>query len=130
VTSATLTAPYGNLDVVKKLFEDNKGQVRKSCAASCVALMSMHAGGGFIPGCLSQVLTWILFLLNTCLQIAGVILEPIVGNGGFIAPSKEYLQGLRDLCTQDGALLCFDEVMTGFRVHKVRKQGAALQNFM
>lgn len=51
-------------------------------------------------------------------QIAGVILEPIVGNSGFIAPTKEFLQGLRDICTKEGAILCFDEVMTGFRVAK------------
>lgn len=54
------------------------------------------------------------------LQIAGVILEPVVGNGGFIPPTKEFLQGLRKLTQEEGALLCFDEVMTGFRIAKVR----------
>jgi glutamate-1-semialdehyde 2,1-aminomutase len=49
-------------------------------------------------------------------QIAGVILEPVVGNAGFIPPTTEFLQGLRALCTAEGALLCFDEVMTGFRI--------------
>ena len=56
-------------------------------------------------------------------QIAGVILEPVVGNSGFIAPTPEFLQACRDLTTADGALLCFDEVMTGFRVHKHCAQG-------
>ena len=56
-------------------------------------------------------------------QIAGVILEPVVGNSGFIAPTPEFLQACRDLTTADGALLCFDEVMTGFRVHKNCAQG-------
>jgi glutamate-1-semialdehyde 2,1-aminomutase len=56
-------------------------------------------------------------------QIAGVILEPIVGNSGFIQPDPAFVQGLRDLTTADGALLCFDEVMTGFRVHKNCAQG-------
>jgi len=51
-------------------------------------------------------------------EIAGVILEPVVGNSGFIAPTKEFLEGLRALCTEHGALLCFDEVMTGFRISK------------
>ena len=49
-------------------------------------------------------------------QIAGIILEPVVGNMGVIPPVDGYLAGLRDLCTQYGALLIFDEVMTGFRV--------------
>ena len=49
-------------------------------------------------------------------QIAGVILEPVVGNMGVVVPTMEFLQTLRDLCTKHGALLCFDEVMTGFRV--------------
>lgn len=49
-------------------------------------------------------------------EIAGVILEPVVGNAGFIPPDAGFLEGLR-LLTQDyGALLVFDEVMTGFRI--------------
>jgi len=51
-------------------------------------------------------------------KIAGVILEPVVGNSGFIVPDKEFLQGLREVCTAEGAVLCFDEVMTGFRIAK------------
>jgi glutamate-1-semialdehyde 2,1-aminomutase len=47
---------------------------------------------------------------------AAVILEPVVGNSGFIAPDREFLVGLRELTTRYGALLVFDEVMTGFRV--------------
>ena len=49
-------------------------------------------------------------------DIAGVIVEPIVGNANCILPRDGYLQHLRALCTQHGALLIFDEVMTGFRV--------------
>ncbi|KAJ8906103.1 hypothetical protein NDN08_002602 [Rhodosorus marinus] len=56
-------------------------------------------------------------------EIAGVILEPVVGNSGFIPPTMEFLQGLRDLCTAEGALLCFDEVMTGFRISYAGAQG-------
>merc|ERR550514_930681 len=73
-SSTTLVGTYNNLDSVKALFEDNKG------------------------------------------EIAGVILEPVVGNSGFIQPYMEFLKGLRELTTQEGALLCFDEVMTGFRI--------------
>lgn len=49
-------------------------------------------------------------------EIAAVIIEPIAGNMGFVLPSAGFLEGLRALCTQYGALLIFDEVMTGFRV--------------
>jgi len=48
--------------------------------------------------------------------IAAVIVEPIVGNAGCIAPAPGYLEALRTLTEQHGALLLFDEVMTGFRV--------------
>jgi glutamate-1-semialdehyde 2,1-aminomutase len=49
-------------------------------------------------------------------RVAAVIVEPIVGNGGFIAPDPAFLPGLRSLCDRYGALLIFDEVMTGFRI--------------
>lgn len=49
-------------------------------------------------------------------HIAGLIIEPVVGNANCIPPREGYLQHLRALCTQYGALLIFDEVMTGFRV--------------
>jgi glutamate-1-semialdehyde 2,1-aminomutase len=49
-------------------------------------------------------------------QIAGVILEPVVGNAGFIPPAAGFLEGLRELTQEQGALLVFDEVMTGFRI--------------
>lgn len=48
--------------------------------------------------------------------IAGVILEPVVGNAGFITPEPGFLEGLRELTKENGALLIFDEVMTGFRI--------------
>ncbi len=49
-------------------------------------------------------------------EIAAVIVEPVVGNMNLIAPRMEFLQTMRDQCTQHGAVLIFDEVMTGFRV--------------
>lgn len=67
-----MVAPYGDLNTVKKLLQEN--------------------------------------------DVAAVILEPVVGNAGFIKPTKEFLVGLRNLTKQYGSLLVFDEVMTGFRV--------------
>ena len=49
-------------------------------------------------------------------EIAGVIIEPVVGNAGFITPDVGFLEGLRELTQEHGALLVFDEVMTGFRI--------------
>ncbi|MCE9562583.1 MAG: glutamate-1-semialdehyde 2,1-aminomutase [Planctomycetes bacterium] len=49
-------------------------------------------------------------------KIAGVIIEPIVGNMGLVAPSVEFRQALRGLTQKHGALLIYDEVMTGFRL--------------
>jgi glutamate-1-semialdehyde 2,1-aminomutase len=73
-TASTLTAPYNDLEAVRKLFEENPG------------------------------------------EIAGLILEPVVGNAGFIPPEAGFLAGLRELTREHGALLVFDEVMTGFRI--------------
>ncbi len=50
-------------------------------------------------------------------EIAGVIVEPVAGNMGLVVPAEGFLQGLRALTAAEGALLVFDEVMTGFRVH-------------
>ena len=49
-------------------------------------------------------------------RIAAFCVEPVAGNMGLVAPADGYLKGLRELCDADGALLLFDEVMTGFRV--------------
>jgi len=49
-------------------------------------------------------------------SVAAIIVEPVVGNGGFIPPDPSFLPGLRSLCDAHGALLVFDEVMTGFRI--------------
>jgi len=51
-------------------------------------------------------------------KIAGVILEPIPANAGLYFPKEDFLSGLREECTKHGALLIFDEVMTGFRVSR------------
>ncbi|MEQ1879670.1 MAG: glutamate-1-semialdehyde 2,1-aminomutase [Burkholderiales bacterium] len=56
-------------------------------------------------------------------QIAAVIVEPVAGNMNLIKPKPEFLQKLRALCTQHGAVLIFDEVMTGFRVGLAGAQG-------
>lgn len=49
-------------------------------------------------------------------EIAAIIIEPIAGNMGCIVPTNSFMSGLREVCTQEGILLIFDEVMTGFRL--------------
>ncbi len=56
-------------------------------------------------------------------QIAAVIVEPIAANMGVVPPEPGFLEGLRDLCDRAGALLIFDEVITGFRVGYAGAQG-------
>jgi glutamate-1-semialdehyde 2,1-aminomutase len=56
-------------------------------------------------------------------EIAGIIVEPVAGNMNLILPKPGFLQGLRALCDRNGAVLIFDEVMTGFRLHLQGAQG-------
>ena len=57
-------------------------------------------------------------------EIAAIIIEPIAGNMGCIIPEDSFIHGLRTLCDQEGILLLFDEVMTGFRLGKGGAQEA------
>lgn len=56
-------------------------------------------------------------------SIAAVIVEPVAGNMNLIAPKQEFLRAMRELCSKHGAVLIFDEVMTGFRVGPQCAQG-------
>jgi glutamate-1-semialdehyde 2,1-aminomutase len=56
-------------------------------------------------------------------DIAAVVLEPVAGNMNFVRPADEFIRVLRALCTKYGAVLVFDEVMTGFRVGPAGAQG-------
>ena len=56
-------------------------------------------------------------------EIAAVIVEPVAGNMNLIAPKPEFMQAMRELCSKHGAVLIFDEVMTGFRVGPQCAQG-------
>jgi glutamate-1-semialdehyde 2,1-aminomutase len=51
-------------------------------------------------------------------NIAAIIVEPVAGNMGLVLPKPGFLEGLRDICTREGIVLIFDEVMTGFRLAK------------
>ena len=73
--AGTLVAPYNDLDAVRSLIAEYRG------------------------------------------EIAAVIVEPVAGNMGVVEPAPGFLEGLRALTGEDGALLIFDEVITGFRVH-------------
>ncbi len=56
-------------------------------------------------------------------EIAAIIVEPVAGNMNLVRPTKAFLAAMRELCTRHGALLIFDEVMTGFRVGLRGAQG-------
>ncbi|HCL02423.1 MAG TPA: aspartate aminotransferase family protein, partial [Lachnoclostridium phytofermentans] len=56
-------------------------------------------------------------------EIAAIIVEPVAANMGVVLPEEGFLQGLRELCTKHGAVLIFDEVITGFRLSLSGAQG-------
>ena len=76
VTKNTIIAEYNDLENIKKIFLENKG------------------------------------------EISSVIIEPIAGNMGLVLPEMDFLNGLREITKEEGSLLIFDEVITGFRVSK------------
>lgn len=78
--------------------------VPAGCAADTIALAYNDAAG--LAATMEEIGS----------EVACVILEPVVGNMGVVAPADGFLEACRELCTAQGSLLIFDEVMTGFRV--------------
>ncbi len=93
-------------------------------AGSGVATLGLPDSPGVTPGTTQDTLTAPYNDLTAVealfeeygQDIAGVIVEPVAGNMGVVPPKPGFLEGLRALCDRYGALLIFDEVMTGFRV--------------
>jgi glutamate-1-semialdehyde 2,1-aminomutase len=94
-------------------------------AGSGVATLGLPDSPGVTPGAVSDTLTAPYndlvavehLFAEQGDEIAAVIVEPVAGNMGLVVPAEGFLEGLRELTTRFGAVLVFDEVMTGFRVH-------------
>jgi glutamate-1-semialdehyde 2,1-aminomutase len=98
-------------------------------AGSGVATLGLPDSAGVTPGAVEDTLTAPYNDLDAVEkllgehEVAAVIVEPVAGNMGLVPPAEGFLEGLRVLTTDRGALLVFDEVMTGFRVHPGGAQG-------
>ncbi len=93
-------------------------------AGSGVATLGLPDSPGVTPGAVADTLTApfndlaaVERIFAAHEDVAAVIVEPVVGNMGLVPPAEGFLEGLRELTAAHGALLVFDEVMTGFRVH-------------
>lgn len=93
-------------------------------AGSGVMTSGVPDSAGVPKGCTQDTMIAVYNDLNSVRQLmeesrdgaAAVIVEPVAANMGVVPPADEFLQGLRDLCDAHGALLIFDEVITGFRL--------------
>lgn len=93
-------------------------------AGSGVMTAGVPDSSGVPAGCTQDTLTAVYNDLNSVEalfarfpgEIGAVIVEPVAANMGVVLPKPGFLQGLRELCTQNGAVLIFDEVITGFRL--------------
>jgi glutamate-1-semialdehyde 2,1-aminomutase len=100
-------------------------------AGSGVATLGLPGSAGVTPGATADTIVVPfndLDALDTVLathgsELAAILVEPVAANMGLVAPAPGYLDGLRTRCTAHGALLVFDEVITGFRVGPAGAQG-------
>jgi len=100
-------------------------------AGSGVMTSGVPDSAGVPKGCAQDTLTAVYndiqsveaLFANHPQEIAAVIVEPVAANMGVVTPKEGFLQALRALCTKEGALLIFDEVITGFRLGMAGAQG-------
>ncbi|WP_419842560.1 glutamate-1-semialdehyde 2,1-aminomutase [Candidatus Poriferisodalis sp.] len=97
-----------------------------AAGGSGVATLGLSGSAGVPPGAVADtVVAPYNVVPELDEQVAAVVVEPVAANMGLVAPAAGFLDGLRHACTQTGALLVFDEVITGFRLGR----GGAAERF-
>jgi 4-aminobutyrate aminotransferase len=106
--SGVFAAPYANCfhcPVAKHAMSDEK---RAALSASC------PDDGGACCGYAPDHVRYMLKSQTSAAETAAIVLEPVLGEGGYVAPPRVFMQELRQICDDNGILLIFDEVQTGF----------------
>lgn len=106
------TSITGSSSVYRRHYEALLPSVYWAQYANCYRCPFHQQKGSCHMECLKQFDTIFEHLIEPA-AVAAMVVEPIQGEGGYITPPKEFLQGLRDICDKHGIMLIFDEVQTG-----------------
>ncbi len=106
--SGVFATPYAHCFHCPVATRTMSNEARAALSASC------PNDGGACCGYAPEHLRYLLKSQTSAAETAAIILEPVLGEGGYVAPPRSFMQELRAICDENGILLIFDEVQTGF----------------